>query len=773
MQREVTANVTMIPEGLKALPQWVVWRYEEREGKTTKVPYNATSNTMASSTDSATWETFEEVLAASRNGDWNGVGFVFTEDDPFTGVDLDNCRHAVTEEIKPWARKIVDRLNSYTEVTPSGTGFHVICRGALPPGRRRKGDLEMYDSSRYFTVTGEHLEGTPLAIQERPRELAALHLQTFGAPKTTPATAVAAPPSLALDDASLLEKARTAKDGAKFTALMGGDWSGYESQSEADQALCNILAFWTGHDAERMDRLFRQSGLYREKWDSPRGDSTYGRNTIEGAIAFSSDTYQQKRPTDNGESPGDADDAGHPDAGHGETLHLTDMGNAGRLIRLHGRDLHYCTVWGKWLVWDGTRWRIDDTDKVYRMAKETALLIYEEAARGGTEAERKAIAAHAVRSESQGKIEAMVGLAASEGGIPVRPDDLDADPWLFNVANGTVDLRTGDLGPHRRGDLITKAAPVVHDTDARYPQFAHFMMRVMGASGKANLITYVQRTLGRCLTGDVTEHRLEMWYGVGANGKTTLMNAVRDVMGDYARMAAPGLLLGKHNDRHPTEIADLKGARFVGSVEVGENRKLAEELVKQLTGGDRLKARFMRQDFWEFEPTHKLVVACNHKPTVRGSDHAIWRRIRLVPFDVIIPDHEQDKNLGAKLRAERSGILNWLVKGCLGWQREGLTDPNEVKTATADYRAEQDTIASFIEDCCNADENQKTTSAALYTAYSDWCKTTHEEQVSKRGFGLRLAEQGYVRGKEKGGKRLWFGLGLVAQEPLIPDREGT
>jgi putative DNA primase/helicase len=450
--------------------------------------------------------------------------------------------------------------------------------------------------------------------------------------------------------------------------------------------------------------------------------------------------------------------------------HLTDYGNAIRLVRRHGEDLHYCSRWGKWLTWTGKRWADDDTGRVYRMAKQTAISIYDEVTNASNLDERKAIFSHAARSESRSRLEAMVGLAESEPGIPVVPDDLDTKSWLLNLRNGILDLHTGKPHPHRREDLLTKQSRVKFDPKAEAPMFMAFLDKIM--DGNQNLVTYLQRTLGRALTGDVTEHRLEIWHGVGANGKSTLMGVIMDVLGDYAKIAAPGLLLDRRHEGHPTERADLKGARFVGSIEVGETRSLAEELVKQLTGGDKIKARFMRQDYWEFEPTHKLVIACNHRPIIKGSDHAIWRRVRLVPFNIIIPDDEQDKDLRARLWDESSGILNWLLQGCLDWQRDGLTDPDEVKAATAEYRAEQDTIVGFIEDRCVVGPNRKVAAGDLYTAYGVWCKDTKEEQLSKRAFGLRLAEQGFIPDRTKA-KRWWFGIGLVTQPPLSESDTGV
>ncbi|MDP8952545.1 MAG: phage/plasmid primase, P4 family, partial [Actinomycetota bacterium] len=230
-------------------------------------------------------------------------------------------------------------------------------------------------------------------------------------------------------------------------------------------------------------------------------------------------------------------------------------------------------------------------------------------------------------------------------------------------------------------------------------------------------------------------------YGPGANGKSTLINVVLEMLGGYGKQAAPDLLMAKHG-AHPTELADLFGARLVAAQETEDGRRLAEGLVKQLTGGDRIKARYMRQDFWEFDPTHKVWLATNHKPEIRGTDHAIWRRIRLIPFDVIIPKEEQDPRLPEKLRSELPGILAWAIEGCLAWQREGLGEPPEVRAATEGYRAEQDVLAAFFEECCVIREGTWAPFKDLYAAYAAWAEDSGEKPESKRKFGSRLKERG-------------------------------
>lgn len=469
-------------------------------------------------------------------------------------------------------------------------------------------------------------------------------------------------------------------------------------------------------------------------------------------------------------------------------LNHTDLGNAQRLVNRHGKDLRFCHPWGKWLVWDDSRWRIDDTGAVLRLAKETVRSIYAEAAAESDERAREAIADHAMRSESASRIRAMVALAESESGIPVLPAELDCDPWLLNCLNGTVDLRTGELCPHRRDDLITKLAPVNYDPVAECPLWMKFLNEIM--NNNQNLIGFLCRGVGQSLTGDVSEHILYIPYGSGRNGKSTFLNTIMVAVGDYAMTAPPDLLMAKKNDQHPTELADLFGKRFVAAIESDQGRRLAEGLVKQLTGGDKIKARRMREDFWQFDPTHKLWFATNHRPRVHGTDVAIWSRIKLIPFEVQFPDGDprQDKKLPEKLKTELPGILRWAVEGCLAWQREGLGVPHEVRMATDAYRQEQDTLAGFLTDCCIINPLARTTAGSLYKEYVNWCTINGEHPVVQRNFGMQLAERGFVSQKGRGGQRFWHGVGLcensvVAQvadggtissiNKNIPTREGT
>jgi P4 family phage/plasmid primase-like protien len=443
-----------------------------------------------------------------------------------------------------------------------------------------------------------------------------------------------------------------------------------------------------------------------------------------------------------------------------ESFNNTDLGNAERFVAQHGENVRYCYPWAKWLVWTGARWERDDSGRAHKLAKTTVRGIYREASEAVGEDRRKALAKHAARSEGADKIKAMLELAKSE--VPAAPDELDADPRLLNAPNGTIDLRTGALREHRREDLITKSVGCAYDPAAEAPVWAATLERALPSDA---LRRFFKKLAGYALSGDVSEHILAVLYGTGANGKSTILNALLAAARDYGMQAAPDLLVAKKGS-HPTEVADLFGMRLVASIEVEDGRRLAESLVKQLTGGDKVRARRMRQDFWQFDPTHKVFMAVNHKPEVRGTDTAIWRRLRLIPFEQAVPPAEQDKHLPQKLEAELSGILAWAVEGCLEWQREGLKAPEEVRKATGQYRSEMDVIGAFLQDECEISPTHKEPFTTLYKRYEEWCEEGGERAETRRKFNARLKERGRFEARRSGpgGANEWHGLRLLKKQ---------
>ena len=346
---------------------------------------------------------------------------------------------------------------------------------------------------------------------------------------------------------------------------------------------------------------------------------------------------------------------------------LTDLGNARRFAREHREGVRYCWPWAKWLVWNGRFWSRDDTGEVHRLAEATVRGMYQEAAKSPSRERREDLGGWAVKCESHERRAKMLASAQAIEGIPVRPEDLDRDPWLLNVRNGTIDLRTGKRRPHAREDLITRGIDVDYDPAAVCPTWDRFIREVFAS--EAETIAFVQRAVGYSITGDVREHAFFIAYGAGSNGKSTLLDAIHGLLGAYAGRVPAELLMARRGEHHPTERATLYGKRFVSSSETGEGRWLAEGLVKSLTGGDPIECRRMREDFWEFRPTHKLWLATNHKPQIRGTDHAIWRRIHLIPFGVTFHEPETKKNpqkdptLPGRLRQDSPGSCGGPSRG--------------------------------------------------------------------------------------------------------------
>ncbi len=451
-----------------------------------------------------------------------------------------------------------------------------------------------------------------------------------------------------------------------------------------------------------------------------------------------------------------------PDAPSPKKFLWTDLGNAERLIDRYGANIHYLPAWGKWLVWDGRRWAIDATLEIQRLAKLTVRGMWKEAAKMGGESGAD-LAKWANKSESSRAINAMLSRAMAEPGVAIVPAQLDTDPWTLAVLNGQLDLRTGQLGEHDRDALATKLIPVEYDPDARCPRFLAFLHRVMG--GNERLMDFLQRAVGYSLTGSTQEQCLFFLYGAGANGKSTFLEVLRALTADYATQADFTTFLERKSDGPRNDVARLFGARVVTSSEVGEGKRLNESLVKSLTGSDTIAARFLFAEAFELTPTFKLWLAANHRPVIRGTDGAIWRRIRLIPSTQVIPEAERDPNLTAALKDELPGILAWAIAGCLRWLEDGLGMPDEVKAATDSYRRDSDTLGAFLEDCCELGDDYAVPAADLYQAYSMWAKEGGEYQVSQTAFGRKLEERGILGEKRgTGSNRVKWRVGVKLQQ---------
>ncbi|MDP9364209.1 MAG: phage/plasmid primase, P4 family [Chloroflexota bacterium] len=452
--------------------------------------------------------------------------------------------------------------------------------------------------------------------------------------------------------------------------------------------------------------------------------------------------------------------------------HLTDLGNAQRLVDRHGEDIRYCGAWGKWLVWDGRRWTVDDTGQIYRYAKETVRSIYGEAREEQDPDRRKEVAKWGAMSEDARRVEAMIRMARSEEGIAIRPDDLDPDPWLLNCRNGTLDLLTLELRDYRRDDHITKAIEVAYEPGAACTLWLDYPTTTMG--GKTHLVDYLQRLVGYFLTGDTREKALPIGWGVGDTGKTTFSETILALLGGDFAMVAPQSTIEakKHAGGIPNDLARLKGARLVVVSETAEGMLLDEGRVKALTGGNKITARFLNAEWFDYIPEFKLFIETNNKPRIRESGTAIWNRVKLIPFEVVIPKERQDKELKSKLLVELPGILAWAVEGCRRWQEGGLADPEEVKVATKEFRDESDLVGEFLDEMTVADPPDHDGPAshvgtvALYTAFKSWATSRGQHPIAKQTFEKRIETKGFK--KTKVSTMRWNGLRLFIE----PQKEG-
>ena len=413
-------------------------------------------------------------------------------------------------------------------------------------------------------------------------------------------------------------------------------------------------------------------------------------------------------------------------------------------MREHGGDLRYAPGIG-WLHWDGRRWAVDIDGEPIRRAKRTVRAMYAEASTIDDTEARKRLIAWATQSESEARLRAAVKLAETELEVIVRPDELDADPWLFNAANGTIDLRTGALREHRREDLMTRITTVVYDPDARSDLWDGFLDRITASD--ADLVAFYRRAVGYSLSGHTSEEVLFFAHGPTATGKSSKLEAIRAVLGEYAATADFETFLKRHGDAGiRNDVARLAGARLVISVEVDDGKALAEGLLKLLTGGDTVAARFLYRETFEFRPMFKLWLAANERPRVNADDAAMWRRILQLPFVNVIPEAERDERVKLALRTDpgvQSAILAWAVQGCLEWQQRGLDVPAVVRDYTNAYRAEQDPLRDWLTDCTADDRSAWTSAADLGNSYRAWCEENGERALTPQKLGSLLERKGY------------------------------
>jgi putative DNA primase/helicase len=757
-------NPDGIPQEMKAVRRWVTWvgvqkRRQDGSVEYTKEPRRADNPAArASSTRETTWADFETAMDAVRRQQVHGLGFVLG--DGWIGVDLDDAYDA-DGNLKPMAADVVTRVATYAERSVSGEGVHLIARGEVPEGRKWE-DVEVYGAGRYFTVTGDHLAGTPATVEHRTAEVEQLLqrlCQRDVAAGRRCGAALVVPghndgdepePPAAID--KILEVAHRECRG--FAAVWRGDFRAYNGDhSRAEMAVAGWLAFVCGRGQERLvRRIMWESDLRREKWTTNRKylDRTIAR-AFEGRGENDFYRWQPRRETRRVQLAAQGGEAA-PHAGAGpidlrREVTLDDIGFARRLAMEASHTMRYVTDWKKWIHWDGMRWRIDDNAPAIQAAQRLRDQLWREFADLPHEQRTEKALQFVKACGGARRLEGIVKLAAAQEPLRIGHDQLDRHPFLLNVRNGTVDLRTGELHPHNRELLITQLAAVNYERDAESALWQRFITQA--ADSDPELMRFLQVSAGLALSGDVSPQALWCHHGSGGNGKSTYLGALVKMLGDYAGPAPHDFLMIKQGSSHPTELAMLYGKRLVTAVECEGGRRLRESFVKMITGGDVVAARRMNEDFWDMQPTWHVHVTFNDPPTISGTDDGIRRRLKVVPWRVSFRGANQDRSVKDALEAEehRSGILNWCLCGIQQWLASGQLEAAAVAQATQEYVAEQDIFGTFITEECTPNPQEHVVFDAIQRHFRSWLEQRGEN--ADRWTGRRVATELKRRGFEK------------------------
>ena len=743
----MTTYLSNIPDELKQLNNWCVWKFEKRNGKRTKIPFNAETGEFAKSNDKSTWSSYETAVNAQGV---DGIGFFF--EPPYLGIDIDDIdddlhRFKQGDKLDNIVSEFNEAFKSYTEVSPSGNGLHIIVKGKIPGNRRRKGNIEMYDSGRFFTMTGKTI-GKYKDVTEVSKQVFKTIYDKYLPDNTVqyPTTNNYQQNIHNLSEIDVINEIYKSKQAKLFDDLMKGNYEPYyTSHSEADMALANILAFWCAKDYSQMDSIFRQSNLYRDKWDEKRKNSTYGEQTLFKAINEANNIYTPKQQTD--DNPlryalsklfdKQEETKEYPIRSYDDT------GNADRFIDRYGHLYKHSYITNKFYIYDGQKWKVDDRGAIRKLIDEMIESIKNEKvlhSEDVTEEEaREAFQKYYKKTRgTQSKKNIMNELMHRK---TVTPDDFDKDDMLLNVANGYIDLTSRELYKHNINRMFSQIANTDYSEKMQPAVWLDFLNDIF--AGDKAVIQYIQKALGYSLTGSTREQIMFILFGKGRNGKSIFVEAISEILGDYSNNMQAKSLMVKKNDNVNTDIARLSKARFVTSSEPNEGFRFDEGLIKQLTGGDKVTARFLYAEEFEYTPKFKIWVSTNHKPIIRGTDDGIWRRLVLIPFDVQIPEEKVDKDLKYKLLREAPAILNWMAEGAYMWMQEGLAMPEKLKEAVQKYRNEMDTLGQFIEDCCKVDKNSSEKVSNLHQAYKTWSNDnlTSTKVLGMKSFSQKMEER--------------------------------
>lgn len=738
-----------IPKELKELKQWGLFhlKYVPERKKNTKIPINPYDGKAGKSNDPSTWSDFDTALAALNKIDRaDGLAFYFANG--YVGLDIDH----IQDDLSDWHQgdsssdNLVNKFKAltkgtYMEISQSGTGIHAIFKGKIPGKRRRKGNFEMYQAGRFFALTGNSIS-PPVVGELNKDEMQSLYDFLFGKDKKVPNKIDDSEISeINLSIPEIIKRAEKSKIGTRFRMFMKGGWEQfYNSQSEADLAFANDLAFWCGRDFHKMDTIFRNSSLMRAKYDEKRGATTYGVSLLNKAI---NDTQNIYDPQQDGKKPDIVFNWNQPKEKK-PARSWDDTGRGQRLNDQFGEVFRYLADDKQWYFYNGSYWEPDNgrhielaTEKVVNSIK-TEKPDSSFATKTGEDKImnewRKFI------KDSRSHMAKVHMIDEFKKYVTIDHGLFDHDNMILNTESGYVDLTNGELKDHDIKMMFSEQTTAEYSDNIDAPMWENFLDQIFNHDKE--LIHYIQKAVGYSATGSTAEQVMFLLLGSGRNGKSVFINTLRNILGSYAKqMSVESIVVHNSGGNANSDIARLENTRLVTSSEANEGSRLDESLVKQLTGGDRILARFLYGKEFEYDPKFKIWMATNHLPFIRGTDEGIWRRLKVIPFSVQIPKDKVDKNLENKLKSEWTGILNWIVQGAIMWQREGLEDPEKVKNASRNYRQSMDPLEAFLDECCIAGGGYSIKTRPLYDTYRDWAKRSNEHLMSMTKFGKEMSKK--------------------------------
>jgi len=760
-------NYDSIPQYIKNNASFCCWKYETRKKNKTKVPYDAVTARKAQVDNPDTFHSFAVVVKAAQS--YDGIGIRVAGH--LIGIDLDYC--IKNEQLLPWAAEIVRHFNkTYIEKSPSGTGLRILA--LISDGYTydkntfyiKKGNVEVYVSgatNRFVTVTGDVFQN--LDVCEESQALQWL-LDTHMKRKQTLNTAESvAQRDSYLSDESVLCKANSAKNAEKFKKLWNGDITDYPSQSEADVALCSMLAFYCNGNTRQIDRLFRQSSLMRDKWNSNRGENTYGSITIQKAVSNINNFYTPiVKNTAFEDFTEGTQTLATLDPVSNSRYAWSEIG-AGRLFAdFFNTTLCYVPERRMWFCYEDGIWNADiGSLKTMKCCMQLADLLYLYALKIKDEHKRKSYIDYTKRWQSHSY--RVNVLKDAQVHHPISVADFDANPYIFNCSNGTLHMDTGEFTTHCSKDKLTRISKVRYDPSVTCKRWTNFISEIM--SGDTNRVKFLQKILGYALSGDTRHECMMILYGASTrNGKGTLCESVLKVFGNYGCTARPETIAIKNNNNssQPSEdIARLAGVRFVNIAEPGKGLVLNTSQIKSMTGNDTLNARFLHENSFDFRPQFKLYINTNYLPVINDITIFTSGRVIIIPFERHFAEAEQDKGLKREFtkKEAQSAILNWLLEGYRLLRSEGLTFPQSIIDATSKYQHDSDKLTLFMEDCMEHNPNYEERTSAVYERYKGWCIENGHYAESMKNFKQSLSAVMEVKRKRpnSGGDKTTMVLG--------------